>query len=150
MKTVAKYNTYKGISTALTFGTPIVTLLCCGDIFVERSEITISATGIFVILLVLLFAKDKLLEYFKAPSALILSTVVLVLILLIEHIIAPMKVVCIATMIASGIDECTFKRFYTSIASKLPLTAADYKHLGFLFTNTKKLMEASNVETTCN
>ena len=146
MGNVAKYNTYKGISTALTFGTPIITLLSCGDFFVKRSETTISATGIFVVLLVLLFAKDKLVEYFKAPSALILSSVMLVLILLIEHIIAPMKIVCIATMVASGIDECTFKRFYTQVANKLPCISNDYKHVGFLFTTTKKIMEESNAE----
>ena len=144
MSNVAKYNTYKGISTSLTFATPIITLLSCGDILVERPATTVSATGIFVILLVMLFAKDKLAEYFKAPSALILSSTVLILILLIENIIAPMKIVCITTMIACGIDELTFKRFYMQISHKLPEIANDYKRLGFIFVSAKKLMEESN------
>lgn len=141
MKAVAKYNTFKGASTALTFGTPLATLFACGDVIVHRSETALSATAIFTLLLILFFMKDKLLEYFKAPSALILSSVMLVLILVVENIIAPMKVICIATMIASGIDEVTFKAWYKSVEAGLPDISKNYKHVGFIFTTTKNIME---------
>lgn len=141
MKTVSKYNVSKAASTTLTFATPIITLLSCGSFIRHRSETALSAAGMFVILLVLFFAKDKLAEKFKAPSALILSSVTLIFILLIEHIIVPMKTVCVATMIACGVDEITFKRWYKLIEAQLPKLAENYKHVGFLFTTTTKLME---------
>ena len=78
MKTVAKYNTFKGVSTGLTIGTPIVTLICCGEMFVHRSDTAISAAGIFAILFSFLFFKDKIIEKFKSPSALVLSIAILV------------------------------------------------------------------------
>ena len=105
MKEVGKYNTFKGISTLLTIGTPIITLACCGDFFVERPATAISAAGVFAILIALLFAKDKLAEKLKSPSAFIVSAAVLVIIVVVENILLPMKYVCIATMIASGVDE---------------------------------------------
>jgi hypothetical protein len=144
MTNVTKYNICKGVSTGLTFGTPIVTLALCGDFFRYRSETALSACGIFVVLLTLLFAKDKLLEYVKMPSAFIVSTVMLVFILLIEHIILPMKNICIATMIASGVDEITFKHFYKFIEASLPEISKQYKHIGFLFVSNKKLLEMSH------
>lgn len=144
MKTVAKYNTLKGVSTGLTFGTPLITLLCCGNMFVHRSETALSVAGIFTLLIVLLFAKDKLAEWFKAPSALVLSSVTLVLIILVEHIILPMKYVCIATMISCGVDELTFKHWYKQVEAQLPAIAKSYKKVGFLFTTTKKVMEEQN------
>ena len=79
MKTVAKYNICKGVSTLLTMGTPIVTLACCGSFFRERSSTAISAAGLMVILISLLFAKDKIAENFKAPSAFAIAGIVLVL-----------------------------------------------------------------------
>ena len=60
MKPIAKYNTYKGVSTVLTVGTPIITLACCSDMFVHRSETAISAAGMFGLLLAALLLKDKI------------------------------------------------------------------------------------------
>ena len=144
MKIVAKYNTLKGISTALTFGTPIITLFACGEAIVHRSETALSAAAMFSLLLALFFLKDKLLEYFKAPSALIISSVALILILMIENIILPTKTICIATMIACGVDEVTFKTWYKSIEVKLPEISKQYKRVGFIFTTTKHIMENNN------
>lgn len=141
MKSVAKYNTFKGVSTLLTVGTPIITLACCGDLFVHRAETAISAAGVFAILIAVLFFKDKLAEKFKSPSALIAAVAVLVLCILVEHIILPVKYVCIATIAASGVDELTFKQWYKSIEKKFPEQAQDFKHVGFVFTTTKKLTE---------
>ena len=62
MKDVGKYNIYKGVSTVLTLGAPIVTLFACGDFFLERSDRTISAAAVFTILVVLLLGRDKLAE----------------------------------------------------------------------------------------
>lgn len=144
MKQVAKYNTFKGVSTVLTIGTPIVTLACCGDFFVHRSDTAISAAGIFAIFIVLLLFKDKFAEKWKVPSAFVLSTAILILLLLVEKIILPVKYVCIATMVATGVDELTFKRFYKQIELLLPEQAQSFKHVGFLFTSTKKLEELNN------
>ena len=49
-------------------GTPIITLACCGDFFVERPATAISAAGVFAILIALLFAKDKLAEKIKTHA----------------------------------------------------------------------------------
>lgn len=139
--TVKKYNIFKAISTVLSVGTPIITLACCGDFFVHRSETAISAAGVFAILLSLLFFKDKIAEKFKSPSELVISIIVLVLIILVENILLPMKYVCIATIAACGVDELTFKNFYKGIEEKLPKTVGGYKHFGFIFAKTKKIME---------
>ena len=141
MKTVAKYNTFKGVSTFLTVGTPMITLACCGELFVHRAETAISAAGVFAILIAVLFFKDKLAEKFKSPSALIVAVAVLVLCILVEHIILPIKYVCIATIAACGVDEVTFKSWYKKLEKSFPEQAADYKHIGFVFTTTKKLTE---------
>lgn len=146
MKKVAKYNLFKGISTALTVGTPIVTLACCGELFVHRSETAISAAGIFALLIVFLLFKDKIVEKWRVPSAFVLSTVTLILLIMVESIILPVKYVCITTMAASGIDELTFKRFYKQIEAFLPKEADAFKHLGFLFTTTDKLEEVCSNE----
>ena len=139
MKQVAKYNTYKGVSTALTIGTPIVTLACSSDFFVHQPETAISASGIFTIFLLLLLFKDKIAENFKLPSAFVISTAFLILLLLIENIILPIKYVCLATMISTGVDELTFKRMYKNIEYLLPKEAQSFKHFGFLFTSSDKL-----------
>ena len=91
MKEVGKYNLYKGISTVMTVGTPIITLACCSDFFVHRSDTAMSATAIFTILIACLFLKDKLADKMKVPSAFVLSTVLLILIVLVEKILQPMK-----------------------------------------------------------
>lgn len=137
---VLKYNLFKGLSTTLSVGTPIVTLACCGEMFIHRSDTAISAAGVFAILLACLFFKDKIAEKFKTPSAFVLSAVVFVLVLLVENLMLPVKYVCIATMAMSGIDELTFKRFYKTIEGSFPPLADQYKHFGFLFTTTKNLI----------
>lgn len=143
-KSVLKYNACKGVSTALTIGTPLITLACCGDMFVHRSETAVSAAGVFAILIAALFFKDKIAEKFKSPSALVISIAVLILCMLIENIVVPIKYVCVATIVATGVDELTFKTWYKKIESSFPSVASNYKHVGFVFTTTQKLIEESN------
>ena len=150
MKEVGKYNTFKGISTLLTIGTPIITLACCGDFFTERPATAISAAGVFAILIALLFAKDKLAEQIKTPSAFILSAAVLVIIVVVENIILPMKYVCIATMIASGVDELTFKRMYKALEYKMPQSWQSYEHFGFIFARTQDIFDTVQKEVNNN
>ena len=150
MKEVGKYNTFKGISTLLTIGTPIITLACCGDFFTERPATAISAAGVFAILIALLFAKDKLAEKIKTPSAFILSAAVLVIIVVVENIILPMKYVCIATMIASGVDELTFKRMYKALECKMPQCWQAYEHFGFIFAKTQDIFDEVQKEVNKN
>lgn len=139
MGTVMKYNIFKAVSTIMTAGAPIITLACCSSFFVHRSETAISAAGMFSLFIAILFLKDKIAENFKMPSALILSLVGFILIRMIENIIMPIKIVCIVTMITSGIDEITFKQFYKRLSSKLPDSVNEYKKFGFIFTTSKKL-----------
>lgn len=141
MSNVAKYNVYKGVSTGLTIGTPIITLACCGDMFVQSSGASISAAGVFTILILVLIFKDKIVENFKVPSALVVAMLMLVLIYLVENIITPIKYVCWATVAASGIDTFTFKKFYKQIELLLPEEANAFKHFGFLFTSNEKVEE---------
>ena len=150
MKEVGKYTTFKGISTLLTIGTPIITLACCGDFFTERPATAISAAGVFAILIALLFAKDKLAEKIKTPSAFILSAAVLVIIVVVENIILPMKYVCIATMIASGVDELTFKRMYKALEYKMPQSWQSYEHFGFIFARTQDIFDTVQKEVNNN
>ena len=150
MKQVGKYNTFKGISTLLTIGTPIITLACCGDFFVERPATAISAAGVFAILIALLFAKDKLAEKIKTPSAFIISAAVLVIIVVVENILLPMKYVCIATMIASGVDELTFKRMYKALECKMPQCWQAYEHFGFIFAKTQDIFDEVQKEVNTN
>ena len=150
MKQVGKYNTFKGISTLLTIGTPIITLACCGDFFVERPATAISAAGVFAILIALLFAKDKLAEKLKSPSAFIVSAAVLVIIVVVENILLPMKYVCIATMIASGVDELTFKRMYKALECKMPQCWQAYEHFGFIFAKTQDIFDEVQKEVNNN
>ena len=150
MKQVGKYNTFKGISTLLTIGTPIITLACCGDFFVERPATAISAAGVFAILIALLFAKDKLAEKIKSPSAFIISAAVLVIIVVVENILRPMKYVCIATMTASGVDELTFKRMYKALECKMPQCWQAYEHFGFIFAKTQDIFDEVQKEVNKN
>lgn len=139
MKKVSKYNLFKGISTLLSGGTPIITLLCCGDFITKTPESTISATGIIAILLACLLLKDKIAENFKVPSAFVISIVGLVLILLVENLLQPMKIVFITTALASGVDEVTFKKVYKALELGFPAQVAAYKKFGFVFTTTETL-----------
>ena len=139
MKKVAKYNLFKGVSTVLTLGTPIATLACCGDFFVHRSDTAMSAAAIFVLLIAAVFFKDKILENWKTPPVAVICLIAFILISTVESIIYPIKTVCITTMIATGVDEFTFKRMYKELEQLMPETASVFKHFGFLFTTTKKL-----------
>ena len=139
MKNVAKYNLCKGASTVATFGAPLGTLFACGDFIVQRPSTSISAAGVFAIILLLFFFKDKIAENFKIPPAGVLCLALFIVICLVEKILLPIKIVCLVTMVTSGIDEFTFKRIYKSIEQKLPTGAADYKHLGFIFSTTDKI-----------
>ena len=132
MSNVVKYNLCKGASTALTVCTPIATLCSCSELFVHRSDTAISAAGIFTILLSLLFFKDKIVESFKMPSAFVLSIVMLIFITVIESIILPLKYVCIATIVASGIDELSFKRMYKRTENTCFKDCNVSKTLGFI------------------
>ena len=131
-------------------GTPIITLACCGDFFVERPATAISAAGVFAILIALLFAKDKLAEKIKTPSAFIISAAVLVIIVVVENILLPMKYVCIATMIASGVDELTFKRMYKALECKMPQCWQAYEHFGFIFAKTQDIFDEVQKEVNTN
>ena len=139
MKSVAKYNILKGVSSLLTFGTPIVTLACCGEFFENRSDTSISAAGMFVLFIVLFFAKDKIVENFKLPAPFVLCLISLLLIIMIENILYPIKTVCIVTMIATAIDEFTFKSCYKKLERSLPDVVKDYKKFGFIFSTTNKI-----------
>ena len=139
MKTVGKYNLYKGVSTGLTVGTPLITLLCHSELFIHETKTSISAAGVILILITLLFAKDKLAENFKLPPAFVVATVGFFAICMIESILLPMKNVCLVTMIGTGIDELTFKHFYKSLEYKLPESAKANKHFGFYFCKTDNL-----------
>ncbi len=145
MKNVAKYNLFKGLSTVLTVGTPIITLAFCGNFFRERSATAISAAGVFVILIVALFAKDKIAENFKVPGAFAIALTCLIGLYLVENIIVPMKYVCWATTAAAGIDALTFKNAYKQMEMLLPEQQKAYKHFGFIFTTTKNLEKVASV-----
>lgn len=140
MKKVCKYNLCKGVSTLLTVGTPIVTLLCYGDMFVHNSGTSISAAGMFAILFAALFLKDKIVEEFKMPPTFVLCVIILLLICLIESILVPIKSMCIATAIATCGDEFTFKQMYKNVEAFLPESTKIYKKFGFIFTTSKKLL----------
>ena len=144
MTQVAKYNTCKGVSTALTVGTPLVTLACCGDFFVHRSDTAISAAGIFAIIILMMVFKDKIAEKWKTPSVFVLCTAILILLLMVEKIILPVKYVCIATMASTGIDELTFTRIYKRVEIALPEAAAQFKHVGFIMSKQTTIDALSN------
>lgn len=141
MKIVSKYNTCKAVSTVLTVGTPILSLLSCSELYVHRSETAISAAGVFAILLSLLFVKDKLFENFKIPSPFVISIIGLIIIVMIESIIDPLKIVFISTMVATGIDTFTFRHMYKSIEVSLPESTNGYKHFGFIFAKSDNVGE---------
>ena len=143
MKDVGKYNIYRGVSTVLTLGAPIVTLFACGDFFLERSDRTISAAAVFTILVVLLLGRDKLAEKMKFPSAFVLSLGVLVFITIVESIIYPIKIICIVTAITSGLDKITFEHLYKNIEVVLPDIYKGCMHCGFICTTTDKLQAAA-------
>lgn len=139
MGQVGKYNLYKGISTVCTIGAPIITLASCSELFVHNSGTSLSAAGIFAIFIALLFAKDKIAENLKMPSAFIVALVGFILISMVENLILPMKTVCLVTMCTAGVDELTFKRWYKSIEKFLPEKVSLNKHFGFIFAKSDSL-----------
>lgn len=141
MSNVAKYNVFKGVSTLLTLGTPIVTLACCGNFFVERSDRAISAAAMFAILLSLFFVKDKIAENFKMPAPFVLCIIMIVLITIVKNIMLPVEAVCWATLVMTGIDEMSFRSMYKKIEKKLPEKALERKKFGFIFAKNKHLTE---------
>lgn len=141
MKDVGKYNLFKSISLLLTAGTPLLTMSAFSEFIVYSSKASISVTGMIAILLAALFFKDKIVENFKVPSPFLISAIIFGIIIFVESIMVPMKYTCVATMIACGIDELTFKRMYKQIETRLPEKASAYKKFGFLCCKDKTLRE---------
>lgn len=146
MKQVAKYNTYKAVSTVLTVGTPIATLACCGDFFVHRSDTAISAAAVFAFLLSMLFVKDKMLEFLKSPTALKVAIIGFVFCVVLQNLITPLQWVFGMTIAASAVDELTFKRWYKAIAVSFPEKYKQYEHFGFMFCKTETLEQLEDKE----
>lgn len=132
MNKIAKYNLYKGISTMMTVGTPIISLASCSEFFIHDSNTAISAGGVFALLFSILFLKDKLLENFKIPSPFVISVVGLILILMIESILYPIKIVFITTVVVTGVDMVTFRRMYKQLEYDLPENIEKFKRFGFI------------------
>ena len=139
MKIVSKYNTTKAASTLLTMGTPIVSLFSCSELYVHRSDTAISVAGVFAILLSILFFKDKIAENFKLPSPFVISVAGLAIILLIESIMDPLKIVFVSTIAATGVDAVTFRRIYKNIEKDLSESADKYKKLGFIIAKSSDI-----------
>lgn len=139
MKIVSKYNTTKAVSTLLTMGTPIVSLFSCSELYVHRSDTAISVAGVFAILLSILFFKDKIAENFKLPSPFVISVAGLAIILLIESIMDPLKIVFVSTIAATGVDAVTFRRIYKNIEKDLSESADKYKKLGFIIAKSSDI-----------
>ena len=140
MKAIAKYNLYKGLSTVMTVGTPIISLASCSELFIHRSNTAISAAGVFAILFALLFFKDKLMENIKIPSPFVISIIGLILISLIESIIYPMKIVFVTTVVITGIDTVTFRRMYKNLETTFPEKVNKFKQFGFIIGTTDNVM----------
>jgi len=141
MKDVGKYNTFYALSNLLTFGTPIITLVTCSSFFIHRTETSISAAGMFVLMICAFIFKDKIMKTKKIPSVFIISSIIFILIIMFESIVEPIKTVCFATMISTGIDELSFKRIYKRLELLLPKSAEAYNQFGFIFAKTDKLKE---------
>lgn len=146
MKRVAKYNTCKAFSTVLTVGTPVATMACCGDMFIHRSDTAISAAAVFAFLLSLLFVKDKILSFIKSPTALKISVIGLVCCVVLGNLIDTLKIVFFMTILASVVDEITFKRIYNNILFGMPEKYEQFLKFGFLCTTTKKIEELETKE----
>lgn len=145
MKPVAKYNTFKALSLAVTAGVPISTAAIFSDMFVQTTSTSISTAGVIGILIAALALKDKLLEQIKSPTGFKISVALLIVILVIESIMAPMKLVLISACIAFGGDTVIFKPIYTNAEYDLPEKRNRYKHFGFIFCKSETLTgETSN------
>lgn len=140
MKSVAKYNIFKGISTLLTVGTPVVTLACCGDFVVHRTDTALSAAGVIAIIFSAYLLKDKIAENFKPPLWAI-CLIGIVLIEIVKSIVMPVEIVLIATAAATGLDTVTFNKFCKQMYKCFPESVETKTYFGFVFTNTKSLLE---------
>lgn len=145
MKSVAKYNIFKGISTLLTVGTPVVTLACCGDFIVHRTDTAFSTAGVIAIIFSAYMLKDKIAENFKPPlwAACLIG---IVIIEIIKSIIMPVEIVLITTAAATGLDTVTFDKFCKQMYKHFPESTEEKTHFGFIFTHTKTLLEQNEVE----
>lgn len=144
MKLVSKYNTFKGISLAVSAGIPLVTAFSISDVFVKTTDTSISTAGVIAFLIAGLILKDKLLEQFKTPTVFKICVALLIVILLIESIITPIKYVLIAACVAMSVDTLIFKRIYTVAEKLLPEKRELYKHFGFIFCKTETLTGDNN------
>ena len=147
MKLVGKYNIFKGLSLAVSAGAPLTTAALISDFFVETTDTSISTAGVIALLICILVLKDKLLEQFKSPTAFKISAALLIIVLLIESIIMPMKYVLIAAVIALGADTIFLKRIYTVLESQLPEKREMYEHFGFIFCKTETLIGETTNES---
>ena len=144
MKEVFKYNLFKVISLLLTVLTPLITAFQCSDFIIYDNNASISMAGIIAILIAALFLKNKIAENFKLPSPFVIATVLFVIIIVVESVLFPVKMICLSVMVSCGIDELTFKRIYKRIELLLPKEAEAYKHLGFICCRTETIKEHSN------
>lgn len=141
MTNVAKYNITKGISTALTMGTPIVSTLCCADFFKQNAGTSISGLGILALLFVLLFTKDKLAENLKVPSAMVVAGIVFVLTTMVAQVAQAVQVISGATFIAASLDEITCKKLYKALEQRLPDISQTHKFFGFMWVKYDTLLK---------
>lgn len=139
MKQVGKYNLFKGISLVITAGIPLATAASVSDLFVTSTSTSISTAGVIAILIMVLTMKDKLLEQVKSPSALKIAVVLLILVIVLESILVPMKYVLVASCIALGLDTLILKKLYMYQYNQLPETKLNYSHFGFIFCKTDTL-----------
>lgn len=144
MKLVGKHNLFKGISLALTAGVPLITSALVSDFLVRDTNTSISTAGVIAILITCLMLKDKLLEQIKTPTAFKFCLVLLIITLLLESILIPIKVVLIASCISMGIDELIFKPMYLKNEKLLGESAAIHKRFGFYFCKTKTILGDTN------
>lgn len=140
MREVGKYNLFKGLSIFTTCIPTLIVGLSYTDDIVNDSDASMSLVAIIGILFAALFLKNKIAENFKSPSAFIIATILFVSIVVIEKILLPVKFTCLTVMIVCGIDELSFKRIYKRIELLLPEKRELYKHIGFYFCKTEKLL----------
>lgn len=144
MKEVGKYNLFKALSILISCVPTLVVGFSYGESIVKDSSASISLVAVIGIIIAALCLKNKIAENLKLPSAFIVSTVIFVLILVIEKILLPVKFTCLACMISCGIDELSFKRIYTRLELLFPEKAKFYKHFGFYICKSEKLGELSD------
>lgn len=144
MKQVAKYNIFKGLSTLITAACPIIAAISCSDFIVTNTGASISVCGIIGILIAVLCMKDKFMEQVKTPTGFKVCLALLVIVLVVEAVLIPVKTVLIVSIIAFGVDELSFKRIYKNLELRLPEIAKTYKHLGFYFCKSEALVEEKN------